>query len=120
MSGDGEFIPDQADIVLGKSSGLPPIYLPAGSGGGCITSGPFKDMSVNLGPAALDIPGGEIVSNPDGPLSYNPRCLKRSLTDYSNQAFANASSIVSNILKPNNVYDFQMQMQGVPGSGDSE
>ncbi|KAI1484838.1 Di-copper centre-containing protein [Biscogniauxia mediterranea] len=118
MSGDGAFVPDQADIVLGASSGLPPIYLPPGTGGGCVTSGPFKDMVVNLGPAALDTPGGVVVTSPDGPLAHNPRCLKRSLTDYANRAFANASSVLSNVVGPQNVYDFQMQMQGVPGSGD--
>lgn len=103
--------------MLGASQGLPPIYLAPGTGGGCVTSGPFKDMSVNLGPAALDLPGGAVESSPNGPLSYNPRCLKRDLSDGVNRDYANASAILSNILKPRNVYDFQMQMQGVPGSG---
>ncbi|KAF4344290.1 monophenol monooxygenase (tyrosinase) [Fusarium beomiforme] len=117
LSGDGEFIPNQPDIVLGASSGLPPIYLPAGSGGGCVKSGPFKDMKVNLGPAALDLPGGGVAANPN-PLDYNPRCLKRDLSDAVNRRFANATSILNNILKPKTVLDFQMQMQGVPGTGD--
>ncbi|KAF7560785.1 hypothetical protein G7046_g3345 [Stylonectria norvegica] len=118
ISGDGVFIPDQDDIILGASSGLPPIYLPAGSGGGCVKSGPFKDMKVNLGPVALDVPGGIEISNPNGGLAYNPRCLKRDLSDTVNQRYANASAVLSNILKPQNVYDFQMQMQGVPGGGN--
>lgn len=118
MSGDGEYIPDQEDIILGASSGLPPIYLPAGSGGGCVKSGPFKDMKVNLGPAALDVPGGISESNPNGPLSYNPRCLRRDLSDVVNQRYANATAVISNILNPQTVYDFQMQMQGIPGSGN--
>ncbi|KAM0417165.1 hypothetical protein ACHAPT_012874 [Fusarium lateritium] len=117
MSGDGEYIPNRPDIILGASSGLPPVYLPTGHGGGCVKSGPFKDMSVNLGPAALDLPGGEVESRPN-PLDYNPRCLKRDLGDAVNRRYANATSILSNILKPKNVHDFQMQMQGVPGSGD--
>ncbi|KAI0593553.1 Di-copper centre-containing protein [Biscogniauxia sp. FL1348] len=118
ISGDGAFVPGQADIVLGASTGLPPIHLPPGTDGGCVTSGPFKDMVVNLGPAALDTPGSVVVTNPDGPLAHNPRCLKRSLADYSNQAFANASSVLSNVARPQNVYNFQMQVQGVPGTGD--
>ncbi|KAH7006753.1 hypothetical protein EDB80DRAFT_751544 [Ilyonectria destructans] len=118
MSGDGAYIPDQEEIILGGSSGLPPIYLPAGTGGGCVTSGPFKDMVVNLGPAALALPGGDVETNPNGPLAYNPRCLKRDLTDIINQRYANATAVLSNILNPTNVYDFQMQMQGIPGSGN--
>lgn len=117
MSGDGEFIPNQQDIILGKNSGLPPVYLPAGTGGGCVQSGPFKDMKVNLGPVALDVPGGEVVSAKD-PLAYNPRCLRRDLSDIVNQRYANATAVVSNIIQPKNVYDFQMQMQGIPGSGN--
>ncbi|RKK06848.1 hypothetical protein BFJ66_g16996 [Fusarium oxysporum f. sp. cepae] len=117
LSGDGEYVAGQADIVLGASSGLPPIYLAAGSGGGCVKSGPFKDIKVNLGPAALDLPGGVVSANPN-PLDYNPRCLKRDLSDSVNRRFANATSILNNILKPKTVLDFQMQMQGVPGTGD--
>ena len=118
MSGNGEYIGPQPDIVLGASTGLPPIYLPTGTGGGCVTSGPFKNMTVNLGPAALDSPGGITVTNPDGPLSWNPRCLKRDLTTAVNTAYANATAILSNVLGPQTVYDFQMQMQGIPGSGN--
>ncbi|KAH8887135.1 Di-copper centre-containing protein [Thozetella sp. PMI_491] len=118
MSGQGAAIPNQGDIILGASSGLPPIVLDAGPGGGCVTSGPFKDMKVNLGPAALDTPGGISVSNPNGPLTYNPRCLSRSLTDSVNQRFANATSIFRTVSEPGNVFDFQMMMQGVPGFGD--
>ncbi|KAI1066680.1 hypothetical protein LB507_011086 [Fusarium sp. FIESC RH6] len=117
LSGDGDDIGEQDDIILGASSGLPPVYLKTGNGGGCVTSGPFKDMSVNLGPAALDLPGGKVEANPH-PLEYNPRCLKRDLSDSVNRRFANATSVLNNILKPKNVLDFQMQMQGVPGTGD--
>jgi tyrosinase len=115
MSGNGEYIPNQEDIVLG-GNGLADFPLPVGTGGGCVTSGPFKDMKVNLGPAALTLPGGG-TGAADNPLDYNPRCLKRDLTDYINQRFANASSILDLILNNNNVYDFQMVMQGVPNSG---
>ncbi|KAF2741570.1 Di-copper centre-containing protein [Polyplosphaeria fusca] len=115
MSGDGEFVSGKGNVVLG-GNGLPDLPLPPGSGGGCVKSGPFKDMKVNLGPVALALTDGTTVSNGDG-LGYNPRCLKRDLTDAINQRFANASSVVSLILKNKNIYDFQMVMQGIPGSG---
>ncbi|KAI5779911.1 hypothetical protein DFH27DRAFT_489060, partial [Peziza echinospora] len=39
--------------------------LPGGTGNGCVVSGPFKDMVLNIGP---------------GPnVTYNPRCLSRSI-----------------------------------------
>lgn len=120
LSGNGAPIANQADIVLGASTGLPPIYLPPGTGGGCVTSGPFKDMSVNLGPVALDQPGG--TSSGSGPavpgqFACNPRCLKRDLSTAVNRRYANASSVVGLVLGSDDVDAFQMAMQGVPGSG---
>jgi len=102
--------------VIGQGD-LPPLLLPAGTGGGCVTSGPFKDMSVNLGPANLDTPDG-VVMNPEGPFAYSPRCLKRDLTTKINQKYANASAILLNVVQPQDINDFQLQMQGKPGSGN--
>lgn len=117
MSGNGEFIANKSDIIITGQNGLPPIYLPAGTGGGCVTSGPFVNYTVNLGPAALSLPGGGTVAV-ENPLDYNPRCLKRDLTTAVTRKYANASAVVSLILDHDNVADFQMTMQGVPGSGN--
>ncbi|GIZ43681.1 hypothetical protein CKM354_000689800 [Cercospora kikuchii] len=119
MGGNGAYVGNRSDIVLGAEFGLPPVYLPTGSGGGCVGSGPFENMTVNLGPVALDSPGGVSQGPPSGgPLDWNPRCLRRDLTDAVNRRWANASSVVSLISNSKNVYDFQMTMQGVPGSGE--
>lgn len=119
MGGNGAYAGNHSDMVLGPSAGFPPLYLPTGSGGGCVASGPFKNLTVNLGPLTLDLPGGGVETAPSGnALDWNPRCLKRDLVDYINQRFANASSVLSQILKPQNVYDFQLQMQAVPGTGE--
>jgi tyrosinase len=121
MSGDGEstHTANQTQIILGAAQGLPPIYLPVGNGGGCVKSGPFKDFEVNLGPVGLDLPGGVVGGPPSGnPLDYHPRCLKRDLTEGINKQYANATSVLDLILKSGNIYDFQMTMQGVPGSGN--
>ncbi|KAF2440766.1 Di-copper centre-containing protein [Karstenula rhodostoma CBS 690.94] len=115
MSGDGEYVEKTGDIVLGGGD-LPPLILPTGSGGGCVKSGPFASMQVNLGPVGLAIPGGGNEVNGDG-LSYNPRCLKRDLTDAVIRQYSNATAVAYNILKPKDVNDFQMTMQGVPGGG---
>ncbi|AEO68527.1 uncharacterized protein THITE_2118068 [Thermothielavioides terrestris NRRL 8126] len=118
MSGNGAVVPNEGDVVIQTNNGLPPIVLPPGTGGGCVTSGPFQNMTVNLGPVSLSLAGGGVGTNPDGQFAYNPRCLKRDLTTKVNQMFANASAIVSNILVPRDIDTFQMQMQGVPGTGN--
>ncbi|KAE8375210.1 hypothetical protein BDV26DRAFT_283635 [Aspergillus bertholletiae] len=115
LSGNGEYIPNQADIPL-LLGDYDPVILPPGSGGGCVTSGPFKDYEVNLGPAALYLPGGNM-SAAANPLAYNPRCMKRSLTTEILQRYNTFPKIVELILGNNDVWDFQMTMQGVPGSG---
>ena len=117
LSGNGAFIANKSDILI-NAGDLPPIRLAAGTGGGCVTSGPFKDMKVNLGPVSLDTPGGIVVSNPAGPFAYNPRCLKRDLSSHVNRAYANGSAVLANVVLPQNINDFQMMMQGIPGSGN--
>ncbi|KAI4938445.1 hypothetical protein J4E85_000885 [Alternaria conjuncta] len=114
MSGNGKFIPDQGQVVI-AGRGEPYIYIPAGTGGGCVTSGPFKDMKVNLGPVALSTTNGTEIANGDG-LSYNPRCLTRDLTDYSNKKWANATAIADLIINKKDIWQFEMVMQGVPGT----
>jgi tyrosinase len=46
-------------------------FVAAGLGGGCVESGPFKNMNVNLGPIGMQPVG------PSNGLGYNPLCLKR-------------------------------------------
>lgn len=50
------------------------ITIAPGTGGGCVAKGPFKNMTVNLGPVAFEPKGG------DGGLAYNPRCLVRDIS----------------------------------------
>jgi tyrosinase len=120
MSGNGAKVPNQGPVVIAAPNPtLPGIVIDAGTGGGCVTSGPFKDMKVNLGPVNLGLPGNLTEGmGPGTGLTYNPRCLKRDLSTHVNKRFANASSIAHTILGQDNIEDFQMTMQGVPGSGD--
>lgn len=97
MSGDGETVEQEDEVVLIQPT-LPIVHLPTANGGGCIKSGPFKNWKVNMGPQQLSIPGGDVIGAPSGnPLDYNPRCLKRDLTDSINQRYANATSVVNTI-----------------------
>lgn len=83
------------------------IYLPTGLGGGCITSGPFVNMSVNVGPLALD----SVPLGPDGGLGYNPRCLKRDISPAIAEMYTNYTMVVE-VMNQDNVGDFQSLMQG--------
>jgi tyrosinase len=116
MSGDGAYIANKSDIQLALGN-YPILYLPAGTGGGCVTSGPFVNYTVNLGPAALNVPGGGMESA-QNPLDWNPRCLKRDLTTAILQMFVNATAVVNLITENHDIWDFEMVMQGVPGSGN--
>ncbi|KAL8708999.1 MAG: hypothetical protein Q9220_006208 [cf. Caloplaca sp. 1 TL-2023] len=77
MGSNGKFIP-RGDITL-AAFGFN-ITFPAGTGGGCIESGPFANVTVNLGP--LDN------------LDYNPRCVERDFMTY-----------FSNYIRPSSVVD---------------
>lgn len=111
MSGDGEHVEQEGDIIIEQPT-LPTLIVPTGNGGGCLKDGPFKGWQVNMGPQQLSIPGGEVIGAPSGnPLDYNPRCLKRDLTDVINQRFANATSVI-NTLREDTIVRFQSRMQG--------
>ncbi|KAF2146390.1 uncharacterized protein K452DRAFT_219628 [Aplosporella prunicola CBS 121167] len=117
LSGNGAPVPNQGEVLVGgpDTTGLAPIRLPPGSGGGCVYAGPFSNMSVNLGPALLFLPNGSHVSA-SNPLDYNARCLRRDLTDAVLRANANASSIATLVLDSGDIHSFQTAMQGAPGA----
>ncbi|KNG48215.1 Di-copper centre-containing protein [Stemphylium lycopersici] len=109
MSGQGE-------RVQHSSNGI----KPAGNGGGCIASGPFKGMMVNLGPvAAADAPAPPRNPRTDG-YGYNPRCIKRDISNYLTQLYATTPKIASLITNYKTIGPFQDAMQaptGVHGAG---
>lgn len=115
MSGNGAHEAETGDIYF-QIGAYPAIALPHGTGGGCVHSGPFKNMSVNLGPIGLLLDGNKTLSVPD-PFAYNPRCLKRDLSGAINRGYANASAILALLTQHPDIADFQTVMQGVPAKG---
>lgn len=78
-----------------------------------MTSGPFANMTVNLGPDGLLVIGGDTDSSAYE-FNYNPRCFKRDLTDYALQRYANTSSVLS-LLQKEDIWTFETVMQGPDG-----
>ena len=80
IGGNGEYAPHNGTGI--PSNDNPVIYLPPANGSGCVTTGPFKNMTVNLGPVAPSLYGLKANPQADG-LGLNERCLRRDLSNAS-------------------------------------
>lgn len=89
MSGNGIAVP-HSDARQGFSLPGTPTALtiiPAGTGGGCVITGPFANITVAFGQVSQDVNPG-LRNNPHN-LDYKPHCLRRDLSPkvaYSNLA----------------------------------
>ncbi|CAK4032147.1 Di-copper centre-containing [Lecanosticta acicola] len=103
MSGNGESISGRSDTWLAQQE----VDFPPGTGGGCVTSGPFKDYTVNLGP--LDLPNA---NNVNSTFEYNPRCLERDLNPWVSTNYNTYRNLTDLLLENTHIEDFQAIMQG--------
>lgn len=113
LSGDGAHVDYPGTSVFGA----PPPYdiIKPGNGGGCVTTGPFKDMVVSLGPFAVTVPGVPPNPQADG-LGYNPRCLRRDISENA-AVSTRTNATVALLTQHDDVYWFQTYMQGVFAEG---
>ncbi|KAJ0383292.1 hypothetical protein COL922a_010781 [Colletotrichum nupharicola] len=111
MSGNGVF-----KAHNGSTSGGG-VYIPSGDGGGCVTKGPFANMTVHLGPVGPGIDG--LAVNPGGPLAYNPRCLSRDISAWTSQHWMTPENVLNLTVgaAAANVRTFQDELQGRFGDG---
>lgn len=107
MSGDGAYN-DTGPVVLS-----PDFQLPHGSGGGCVKSGPF----VNLTTTMANIPITVILEDeplPPTAFDYAPSCLTRDLNTYVAQTYTNYDELALAVEAPS-AANFSIQMNGILG-----
>ncbi|KAK0748904.1 hypothetical protein B0T18DRAFT_436635 [Schizothecium vesticola] len=109
LSGDGLPVAHAGINVPGTPEAF--RVIPPGNGGGCITSGPFKNMTVNLGPR-MQMAVSDVPPNPrqDG-LGYNPRCLRRDINKNAAE-WTTTKHIYDLITQNDNMYWFQTVLEG--------
>ena len=83
----------------GPFGGIP--GMEAGTGGGCVVSGPFSNYTVNLGPST----GAD-------PLAYNPRCIKRDLNGQICASNASLRNTTDALTAAPGIELFQAHLQG--------
>ena len=109
MSGNG--LPNgTAPIPLG-----PNLIIPHGTGGGCVTTGPFAGMKTTLGFIdPLVIASGML---PPNAYAYNESCLTRDLNQYVSSKWTNMAEAINATHAPSQAA-FEFNLNGVIGSSD--
>lgn len=112
MSGNGAFEAHNC------TQALPTLLncIPPGTGGGCLTSGPFKDSKVNLGPVSATLSIPELIPN-NGTI-YNPRCIRRDVNNWVSTRYSSEKNVTDLINDHTTISDFQTTMQGDFASGE--
>ncbi|KAH7311288.1 hypothetical protein B0I35DRAFT_437840 [Stachybotrys elegans] len=111
LGGNGEFVPHNGPVIP-PSGDLPPVMLPPGNGGGFVTTGPFANMTVNLGPV---IPLEGTTPGTLGGLGWNPRGLKRDIGPLLTTRYANYTAIL-NLLRAPTLGQYRILSEGVPST----
>lgn len=116
MSGNGEAIPHGNYTVTIPFSNRTVTSFP-GTGGGCVQTGPFANMTVHLGPTAT-FPRN--LSNPHG-FEDNPRCLVRDFRPFLTVVEFATQKLTNLILNSTDYLAFQQTVEstagGVHGAG---
>ena len=91
IGGNGAYIPHNVSYLNIPVINMT-VTLPGGTGSGCIYSGPFRNMTVNLGP--------------NGALDYNPRCLTRDFRGFFSNEYLTYDNITSLITDSDDLNNF--------------
>ncbi|KAI6368832.1 hypothetical protein MCOR25_004574 [Pyricularia grisea] len=115
LGGNGAAIPHEGPIIAPPpGTNAPTIQLsPRALAAALSPKGPFGNMTITLGPVALtNVPPG-----PMGGLGDNPRPLKRDVGPDVNMRFANYSTVLNMLYKPD-IDSYRFLAEGVALSGD--
>ncbi|RWA12789.1 hypothetical protein EKO27_g2333 [Xylaria grammica] len=106
FSGDGVFVAHNGSV-----NGNGNVYIPSGKGGGCVTSGPFVDYVINLGPIFPIQDGMEAAPET---LGYNPHCLSRDLSAFTASNWLTLGNVLNVTIgdASRSVLLFQNELQG--------
>ncbi len=107
MSSDGDYV-DSGPVVL-----APGFALPHGTGGGCVSSGPFAGWQTTM----ADIPITFLVGGlplPPTAFQLNTSCLTRDLNSFAAQTWCNYTALELTLEAPSR-QSFDEQINGVIG-----
>ena len=107
MSGNGKYN-NTGPVVLS-----PTFSLPHGTGGGCVTDGPFASLTTTM----LDIPSTVILKNeplPANAFDYNPACLTRDLNQAVASKYTTPELLELAVTAPD-AGNFSVQINGLLG-----
>ena len=109
LSGDGLPTNLSTPIVLG-----PTLTLPHGTGGGCVTTGPFANLTVPL----AFIPPSYLINGtlPATAFALQPNCLTRDLNSFVASTYTSESNITTAVTAPD-AAAFELALNGVLGGG---
>lgn len=111
MGGDGESIPHEGLWMFQNTKGNT-IKMEPGTGGGCVKTGPFKDLSVSFGRFVMPAYGSPDFIFDEDPMGDNTRCLKRDLNPWVAQRYTSFRNTTSLILQNHDIEMFQNILQG--------
>ncbi|KAH7308410.1 hypothetical protein B0I35DRAFT_453722 [Stachybotrys elegans] len=88
IGGDDAYFPHN-----GSAAFFGYVPLPPANGGGCIASGPFKDIQATIGPIAAGMSGMEppVASFHE----YNPHCIRRDLSPHVSSRFFTTANLLN-------------------------
>ncbi|KAI1840816.1 hypothetical protein JX266_012964 [Neoarthrinium moseri] len=113
FGGNGNYIDSSNDTNVR-------LHIPGKTGGGCVQNGPFKNMTVNMGPGwdlLTSFYGFDTNTREGFNTSYSPHCLTRDLAPPFAIEKLNHAAVLHALEAPN-YYEFDIRVEGgvdVPG-----